>query len=258
LHSYQSLYTAIADGEVTLFAWELAAQNWVRIGMAEPASAHEPYYNKASVPDTNDLKKLATAAKGCEACHLWLCGTQTVFGEGPRSARVMMVGEQPGDKEDLAGRPFVGPAGQLLNLAMEEAGLDRSTVYVTNAVKHFKWETGSGGKRIHGKPNRKEVIACKPWLEAEIASIQPDVIVLLGATAAQAILGLAFRLTQNRGQFFESPMASRILATIHPSAILRMRTSEERSIARAELVHDLKLVVTALKEASPSSKFKLL
>lgn len=228
--------------------------------MAEPASAHEPYYGSAAplVPKTHDLKKVAQAAAGCEACHLWLCGTRTIFGEGPQDARVMMIGEQPGDKEDLAGRPFVGPAGGLLDAALEEAGVNRGEVYITNAVKHFKWEAGSAGKRIHGKPNRKEVVACKPWLDAEIALIRPDVIVLLGATAAQSVLSPSFRLTQHRAEFIQSPMAPYVLATVHPASILRMPDREKRHQARDEFLRDMKLVAKALSEVAKRPRAKML
>lgn len=210
------------------------------------------------VPQTHDLKQVAKAAKKCEACHLWLCGTQTVFGEGPQDARLMIVGEQPGDKEDLADRPFVGPAGKLFDSAMEEAGLDRREAYITNAVKHFKWEAGSGGKRIHGKPNRKEVVACKPWLDAELALVQPDVLVLMGATAAQAVLGAAFRLTQHRGEFVSSEVARYVLATAHPSAILRARSDEERHQGKADLVRDLRLVAKVLQGAKSRPRARML
>jgi uracil-DNA glycosylase, family 4 len=215
--------------------------------MPEPSSAHEAFYVSADrfIPQTSNLRQIAEAAKKCKACHLWLCGTQTVFGEGPQNARVMIVGEQPGDKEDLAGHPFVGPAGKLLDSALEEAGIDRNEVYLTNAVKHFKWEAGNGGRRIHGKPNRKEVVSCKPWLDAEIAAVEPEVIVLLGATAAQAVLGPSFRLTQHRAEFIPSELAAYVLATIHPAGILRMPDSEARHAAKADLVRDLKLVVAA-------------
>ena len=228
--------------------------------MPEPASAHEPYYDSAAkyVPPSHDLRVIAKAAKRCEGCHLWMCGTQTVFGEGPSDARVMLIGEQPGDKEDLAGKPFVGPAGKLLDSALEEAGVERSKVYVTNAVKHFKWQAGNAGKRIHGKPNRKEVIACKPWLDTEIALVKPDVIVLLGATAAQALLGTSFRLTQHRGEFVESLIAPYVVATIHPSAILRMRTSEDRHEAKAGLSDDLRKVAEALQELAKRPRATLL
>jgi uracil-DNA glycosylase family protein len=227
--------------------------------MPEPASAHEAYYGSALplVPDDKDLKTLKVAAAGCEACHLWLCGTGTVFGEGRQDARLMIVGEQPGDKEDLAGKPFVGPAGKLLDAALSEAGIDRSEVYITNAIKHFKWEAGTGGKRIHGKPNRKEVLACKPWLDAEISAIHPEVIVLLGATAAQALLGPSFRLTQHRAQFLPTEIARFVLATVHPAGILRMRTPEERQQAKQDLVRDLKLVAGALRQPVDQPKAQL-
>ena len=231
----------------------------VNLNMAEPASAHEPYYGSAAplVPATHDLRAVAKAAAKCDACHLCLTGTRTVFGEGPQTARVMIIGEQPGDKEDLVGKPFVGPAGGLLDAALQDAGVDRKQVYITNAVKHFKWEASSSGKRIHGKPNRKEVIACKPWLDKEISIIQPDVIVLLGATAAQALLGSSFRLTQHRGEFVKSDSAEFVIATIHPAGILRMRTSEERHAAKADLVRDLKLVASALEKAEKRPKIRL-
>src|SRR5215212_1605316 len=172
------------------------------------------------IPARPTIKKLQTVAAGCQACHLWKIGTQTVFGEGKRSSTVMFIGEQPGNSEDLEGRPFVGPAGGLLDKALDEAGIDRSKVYVTNVVKHFKWEP-RGKRRIHKKPNSMEINACRPWLEAEIAVVKPDVIVALGATAAQALLGPKFRVTKQRGQFIESTFAPYIMATIHPSAILR-------------------------------------
>ena len=228
--------------------------------MPEPASAHEPYYGSAAplVPETPELTAVARAAAKCEACHLWLCGTRTVFGEGPQTARVMMIGEQPGDKEDLAGHPFVGPAGKLLDACLEEAGIERDAVYLTNAVKHFKWEAGSGGKRIHGKPNRKEVVACKPWLDAEIAIIQPQAIVLLGATAAQALLGPSFRLTKHRAEFLPSALASLVIATIHPAAILRAIDSDARHQAREEFVRDLKLVAAAMKKEAKRPQARLL
>jgi DNA polymerase len=192
-----------------------------------------------SLPEVRDI------SKGCKACHLYLRGTQTVFGEGPPKADIMMVGEQPGDAEDLAGRPFVGPAGKLLDRALEDAGIDRALVYVTNVVKHFKWEP-RGKRRIHARPNAGEIGACRPWLETEIALVRPRVLVCLGATAAQALLGRAFKVTQMRGQFVESPLAPLVTATVHPSSILRAPDDESRSQELRELVADLKKVAKKL------------
>jgi uracil-DNA glycosylase family protein len=172
------------------------------------------------LPQEIALPALREAAAGCKGCHLWQLGTQTVFGEGPESAPVMLVGEQPGDQEDKAGRPFVGPAGRLLDKALAEAGIDRSAAYLTNAVKHFKWQA-RGKRRIHQKPTWAEITACRPWLDAELAVVQPRVLVLLGATAAQSLLGRQFRVTQNRRKLIESDLAEAVTATIHPSAILR-------------------------------------
>ena len=168
------------------------------------------------------LEKLGAAAAGCRACPLWKRGTQTVFGEGPRQAALMFVGEQPGNAEDLQGRPFVGPAGQLLDRALTEAGIDRGEVYVTNVVKHFKWEP-RGKKRIHKKPNSREIAACRPWLDAELALVKPKVLVCLGASAAQALLGREFRVSRQRGEMVASSLAPHVTATIHPSSILRAR-----------------------------------
>ena len=170
------------------------------------------------------LDALRAEAAGCRACPLWQSATQTVFGEGPRLAALMLVGEQPGDHEDLEGRPFVGPAGALLDRALEEAGIERSTVYLTNAVKHFKW-TPKGKRRIHQKPNAAEVEACRPWLEAEIAAVRPTLVVALGAVAAQALLGRGFRVTRHRGEVFPQPEGPPITATVHPSSILRAPTA---------------------------------
>src|SRR5437588_10602666 len=172
------------------------------------------------IPPSPTLKTLHEAAVQCRACDLWKLGTQTVFGEGSRHSRVMMVGEQPGDKEDLAGKPFVGPAGAVLDKALAAAGIDRSEVYVTNVVKHFKWEP-RGKRRIHKKPNALQIAACRPWLDAEIAVTKPRVVVLLGATAAQAILGAKFKVTQHRGEAIPSSIAPYVMATVHPSSILR-------------------------------------
>jgi uracil-DNA glycosylase len=196
------------------------------------------------VPPSDDLDELAEASKTCKGCHLWEHATQTVFGEGPPEARVVLVGEQPGDKEDLAGEPFVGPAGKLLDRALTEAGIDRSDVYVTNAVKHFKW-TPRGKRRIHQKPNAEEIKACWPWLEAEVAAITPDIVVCLGATAAQGVLGRQFKVTQRRGEVLQSDHGWRVTATVHPSSILRA-DDERRQVAYDAFVSDLRVVVPLL------------
>jgi DNA polymerase len=196
------------------------------------------------LPERLSLTSLRDAAAGCKGCHLWQVGTQTVFGAGAREAEVMFVGEQPGDYEDRAGKPFVGPAGRLLDEALVEAGIDRSTTYVTNAVKHFKWQA-RGKRRIHQKPNSAEMTACRPWLEAELTVVEPRVLVLLGATAAQSLLGRQFRVTQNRGQLVESDLAESVTATIHPSAILRGEP-EQREAEFAAFVDDLRFVASLL------------
>ena len=197
------------------------------------------------VPETRSLPKLREAAAGCQACDLWKTGTQTVFGEGLRRAEIVFVGEQPGDKEDLAGRPFVGPAGRVLDRALDEAGIDRDLAYVTNAVKHFKW-VGRGKRRIHQKPNAAELAACRPWLDAELESVEPKVLVCLGATAAQALLGRSFRVTKMRGVPVESELAPHVVATVHPSSILRQETDADREQAFADLVADLRVVAKLL------------
>src|SRR6266542_3987606 len=196
------------------------------------------------LPAALTLATLREAAATCRACPLWRTGTQTVFGEGARRSAVMLVGEQPGDREDHEGRPFVGPAGRLLDEALVEAGIDRSRAYVTNVVKHFKWQA-RGKRRIHAKPAWAEVAACKPWLEAELSVVRPDVLVCLGATAAQALLGRSFRVTRQRGEEVESDLASHVLATIHPSAILRAE-DEDRVRERALFVEDLRVVASLL------------
>ena len=178
-------------------------------------------------PERRSLKAFREAAADCKACDLWKRGTQTVFGDGARRAEILFVGEQPGNEEDLAGKPFVGPAGRLFNDALVEAGIDRSKTYVTNIVKHFKWEP-RGKRRIHKKPNAGEIAACRPWLEAEISLVKPKVIVCLGATAAQALLGPQFKVSKQRGQFIESALAPYIMATVHPSSILRAPDDETR------------------------------
>ena len=195
------------------------------------------------VPARPTLPKLRKAAAGCKACPLWKTGTQTVFGEGPTKADVMFVGEQPGDQEDQIGRPFVGPAGKLFDRALEEAGLNRSTAYVTNVVKHFKW-TARGKRRIHQKPNWSEIAACRPWLDAELSVVKPRVLTCLGATAAQGLLGKQFRVTKQRGRPVESELAPVVIATVHPSAILR---AEDRDAEFAAFVDDLKTVARYLR-----------
>jgi uracil-DNA glycosylase len=197
------------------------------------------------VPDRPTLKKLHEAAAGCKACPLWETGTQTVFGEGSPAAELVLVGEQPGDEEDKAGRPFVGPAGRLLDQALEEAGIDRKLAYVTNVVKHFKWQA-RGKRRIHQKPNAAEIAACRPWLDAELGLLNPKVLVCLGATAAQALLGRQFRVSKDRGVPVESDLAPVVMATVHPSAILR---SEDRERELALFVEDLRRVAKALRAA---------
>jgi DNA polymerase len=199
----------------------------------------------ALIPAEITWQSLHDAAAGCNACDLWERGTQTVFGEGPAPAPLMMVGEQPGNDEDLKGHPFVGPAGKLLDRALEQAGITRSEAYVTNAVKHFKWEE-RGKRRIHTKPNSVEIVACRPWLDAELELVKPRVLVCLGATAAQALLGRQFRLTQHRGEFIESPLAPLVTATVHPSAILRAPDSETRQAEMDRFVDDLRKVAQAL------------
>jgi uracil-DNA glycosylase len=197
------------------------------------------------IPDRPTIANVREAAKDCHACDLYKRGTQTVFGEGPPKADVMMVGEQPGDAEDLAGHPFVGPAGKLLDRALAEAGIDRRHVYVTNVVKHFKWEP-RGKRRIHARPNSAEIAACRPWLETEIALVHPRVLVCLGATAAQALLGRAFKVSQRRGSFVPSPLAPRVTATVHPSSILRAPDEESRRAEMTRFVDDLARVAREL------------
>ena len=200
------------------------------------------------LPDRPTLPGVREIAAGCKACDLYKRGTQTVFGEGPPKAELMLVGEQPGDAEDLAGQPFVGPAGRLLDTALEEAGIARSQVYVTNVVKHFKWEP-RGKRRIHAKPNAAEIGACRPWLEVEIALVKPRVLVCLGATAAQALLGKSFKVSQQRGTLVPSPLAPIVSATVHPSSILRAPDDETR---REEMRHFVKDLRTIAREMSKS------
>ena len=201
---------------------------------------------RAFLPPEHTLERLREAAAGCRACDLFQTGTQTVFGAGTRQAEVMFVGEQPGDSEDRSGQPFVGPAGRVLDEALEEVGIDRSSVYVTNAVKHFKWEA-RGKRRIHAKPNAREIRACRPWLESELEEVKPRVIVLLGATAAQALLGPKFRVTQSRGQALtDTGLADYVVATVHPASILRTPDPETREAEGRAFVEDLRVVANLL------------
>jgi uracil-DNA glycosylase len=205
------------------------------------------------VPDDGGLTTLQRASKECQGCDLWRNATQTVFGEGPVHPDVMFVGEQPGDKEDLAGHPFVGPAGRVLDEALAAVGIDRRRAYVTNAVKHFKWERGSGQRRIHAKPNQLEIQACRPWLEAELRVLRPKVLVCLGSTAAQALLGRSFRVTVHRGEWVPSPLATNVLATVHPSSILRAPDEAARAEAMEAFIDDLRPVAALLASAETSS-----
>lgn len=198
-------------------------------------------------PEDLDYDTLKEAASKCEGCELYKNATQTVFGNGALGSELMFVGEQPGDEEDLAGLPFVGPAGRLFNKALENAGIDRSSAYVTNTVKHFKWKP-QGKRRLHEKPSSREVEACLPWLAAEIDVVKPRILVLLGATAAQALLGKQFRVTKERGMWLDSPMAEKVLATVHPSSILRAPDPNEREIQYAEFVEDLHTVAAELNK----------
>ncbi|MBV9155109.1 MAG: UdgX family uracil-DNA binding protein [Acidobacteriaceae bacterium] len=202
------------------------------------------------VPASHDLSRLRAAAPACRGCELYQHATQVVFGEGPQDAKVVMVGEQPGDEEDRRGHPFIGPSGKLLSKAMQEAGLDREKIYVTNAVKHFKF-LERGKRRIHAKPSGIEISACKPWLEAELAAIEPELVVCLGATAAQSLMGSAFRITASRGKFFPHPWAKELTATVHPSAILR---APERYEEEYELfLRDLRVIAGRVKELEKAS-----
>ena len=209
------------------------------MGAANPTGSASDF-----LPAERSLEALRKAAADCRGCGLWQLATQTVFGEGPESAAAMFVGEQPGDQEDRAGKPFVGPAGRLLDEALEEAGIDRSATYVTNAVKHFKWQA-RGKRRIHQKPSWAEITACRPWVEAELAAVRPQVLVLLGAVAAQSLLGREFRVTRNRRKLVESDLAPAVTATVHPSSILR-GDPERRAAELAEFVDDLRFVASLL------------
>jgi uracil-DNA glycosylase len=236
---------------------------FVGAGVSPPGGYHEDVAKKAAgspddanpggersaapfVPKTTSVRTLSAAAHACRGCDLYKTATQVVFGAGPKTARVMIVGEQPGDQEDRHGEPFVGPAGAVLQKALEDAGIPRDTAYVTNAVKHFKWEP-RGKRRIHKKPRASEIKACRPWLEAELRAVEPVVVVCLGATAAQSVLGPQFKLMQARGQVFPSALAERVVATIHPSAVLRAPDSEGRRAAYDSLVADLKVAARVAK-----------
>jgi len=202
-------------------------------------------WEPAPVPETSSLATLERAARACRACHLYRRATQTVFGEGPKGAKLMLLGEQPGDQEDLAGKPFIGPAGKLLDRALADAGIKRDQVYVTNTVKHFKWEP-RGKRRIHQKPNSREIAACRPWLEAELRLVKPKLLVCLGATAAQSIFGPSFRVTRERGKVLKSELAPRVLATVHPSSLLRQPDEASREREYALFVADLRAALKAI------------
>ncbi len=201
------------------------------------------------------LATLRQNARSCQACDLWKLATQTVFGEGPPTAEIMLVGEQPGDQEDRAGHPFIGPAGKLLDRALEEAGIQRSDVYVTNVVKHFKWAAATRGKRrIHKKPRDSEIQACRPWLDAELDAVKPSVLVCLGASAAQSLLGKDFRVTRDRGKPIPSALAPNVIATVHPSSILRAQDDESRESQMHAFVADLRVVAQLLKTKKRNSR----
>jgi len=208
----------------------------------------------ALIPPHPTLSSLRSAAANCQACDLWAKATQTVFGEGRPTTRVLFIGEQPGDREDIEGKPFVGPAGRILDDALAQAGIDRDDVYITNAVKHFRWEGAARGKRrIHKKPRASEINACRPWLDAEIAVVRPEVVVCLGATAAQAILGREFSVLRDRGKLVDSSLPAKLLATVHPSSILRAPDSETRKLEMARFVQDLKVVSRILRSESKAA-----
>jgi uracil-DNA glycosylase family protein len=216
--------------------------------MLEPTAA-------ALIPPEASLAALREIAAGCTACDLWTRGTQTVFGEGPPRARLMLVGEQPGDVEDDEGRPFVGPAGRWLDRALEEAGIDRADTYLTNVVKHFKWEA-KGKRRIHSKPNGREIRACRPWLERELELVEPEALVLLGATAAQALLGSGFKVTEHRGEMLDVPFAPITVATVHPSSLLRAPDQETRRRETARFVDELRMVADAVTDLAAAGTAK--
>jgi uracil-DNA glycosylase len=232
--------TAIYN-DIGCLGFERHRRRIVRLDMAKPTQPSAAQL----IPKHPTLARLREAAGSCKACDLWQQATQTVFGEGPGHARVMMIGEVPGDQEDRQGRPFVGPAGTLLDRALSAAGIDRNHVYVTNIVKHFKFEP-RGKRRIHKKPNALEISACRPWLDAELAVVQPEIVVLLGATAAQSMLGRSFLVTQQRGRWLQSKIAPYVLATVHPSSILRAEDDQARHQEMAQFIADLKPVAEQL------------
>ena len=211
------------------------------------ATGTDRYARPAQPPDTSSLAELREAARECTACHLYKRATQIVFGEGPKDALMMLVGEQPGDYEDQEGKPFVGPAGKIMDEALEEAGIDRKQVYVSNAVKHFKWEP-RGKRRIHQKPNSREIAACRPWLEAELRIVKPKLVVAMGATAAQTIFGPSFRVTRERGKVLSSKLAPRVLATVHPSSLLRQPDEASRQREYKHFIADLRAALRAAGE----------
>jgi uracil-DNA glycosylase len=221
------------------------ATSTMRTSPEDPPST--PFSAEPFLPKRRDLDSLQKAASRCQGCPLCKNATQTIFGAGRASARLVLVGEQPGDREDREGAPFVGPAGLLLDRCLADAGIDRNDVYITNAVKHFKWEP-RGRRRIHKKPSAREIAACRPWLDAELEEIQPEIVVCLGATAAHALLGSAFRLTQNRGKTHFPPGLPPVLATVHPSSILRTPDHRSREQARRDFVHDLRAAAAFLTQ----------
>jgi uracil-DNA glycosylase family protein len=205
-----------------------------------PTKRDGDYARPATPPDSTSWSTVRDAAKDCTACHLYKRATQTVFGEGPKQAPIMLVGEQPGDYEDVAGKPFVGPAGKIMDRALEEAGIDRKQIYVTNAVKHFKWEP-RGKRRLHKKPNSREIAACRPWLEAELRLVRPKLVVAMGSTAAQTMFGPSFRVTRERGKVLSSKLAPQVLATVHPSSLLRQPDEQSRHREYKSFVADLRV-----------------
>lgn len=211
------------------------------------AAIEKEYARPATPPETSSLTEVRKAARSCTACHLYKRATQTVFGEGPKRAPIMLMGEQPGDFEDVAGKPFVGPAGKILDRALAEAGINRDEVYVTNAVKHFKWEP-RGKRRIHQKPNSREIAACRPWLEAELRLIKPKLLVCLGSTAGQTIFGPSFRVTRERGKVLTSKFAPKVVTTVHPSSLLRQPDEMSRDREYARFVVDLRVALKAAGE----------